>query len=72
MGPTSNAYVRQTSFPRPPWFVAAVLVRQDIALLWKDKGVQATYNERNRYWLLDAASYYFDNVARSEILYHII
>ncbi|CAN0483454.1 unnamed protein product, partial [Laminaria digitata] len=36
----------------------------DIILLWKDKVVQAAYNERHRYWLLDAASYYFENVAR--------
>eukprot|EP00904_Undaria_pinnatifida_P004883 jgi/Undpi1/1524/HiC_scaffold_11.g04914.m1 len=37
---------------------------QDIVLLWKNEVIQAAYNERHRYWLLDAASYYFENVTR--------
>ncbi|CAM9315474.1 unnamed protein product [Pylaiella littoralis] len=40
------------------------VVQQDITMLWRDDGVQAAYGERHRYWLLDAASYYFDNVER--------
>lgn len=39
-------------------------MEQDITMLWRDEGVQAAYGERHRYWLLDAASYYFDNVER--------
>lgn len=37
---------------------------QDVVLLWHDGGVRAAYGERHRYWLLDAAAYYFDNVER--------
>ncbi|CAM9369418.1 unnamed protein product [Hapterophycus canaliculatus] len=37
---------------------------QDVTLLWQDGGVQQAYGERHRYWLLDAAPYYFDNVER--------
>lgn len=42
----------------------ACMHTQDISLLWEDEGVQAAYGERHRYWLLDAAAYYFDNVER--------
>ncbi|CAB1118792.1 unnamed protein product [Ectocarpus sp. CCAP 1310/34] len=37
---------------------------QDVVLLWHNGGVRAAYGERHRYWLLDAAAYYFDNVER--------
>eukprot|EP00903_Cladosiphon_okamuranus_P006031 g5949.t1 len=39
-------------------------VVQDITLLWENEGIQAAYGERHRYWLLDAAAYYFNNVKR--------
>lgn len=37
---------------------------QDISLLWEDEGVQVAYGERHRYWLLNAAVFYFNNVQR--------
>lgn len=37
---------------------------QDIIFLWKHEAIQAAYAQRHKYWLLDAAAYYFDNVAR--------
>ncbi|CAM9978274.1 unnamed protein product, partial [Ectocarpus sp. 13 AM-2016] len=40
------------------------IVQQDVVLLWHNAGVRAAYGERHRYWLLDAAAYYFDNVER--------
>ncbi|CAM9700856.1 unnamed protein product, partial [Ectocarpus fasciculatus] len=40
------------------------IVQQDVVLLWHDGGVRAAYGQRHRYWLLDAAAYYFDNVER--------
>lgn len=39
-------------------------LEQDVVLLWHNGGVRAAYGERHRYWLLDAAAYYFDNVER--------
>ncbi|CAM9169366.1 unnamed protein product [Choristocarpus tenellus] len=35
-----------------------------IATLWADPGVREAYGKRNKFWLLDAASYYFDEVLR--------
>lgn len=37
---------------------------KDITLLWRDEAIKEAYNERHKYWLLDAAAYYFDNVGR--------
>jgi len=37
---------------------------QNIADLWADAGVQACYERRAEYWLLDAAPYYLDEVLR--------
>jgi len=37
---------------------------KNIASLWKDSGVQASYEKRHNYWLLDAAAYYFNEVLR--------
>lgn len=39
-------------------------VVKDITLLWRDEAIKEAYNERHKYWLLDAAAYYFDNVGR--------
>jgi GTPase SAR1 family protein len=37
---------------------------QDISLLWNDAGVKATYDQRDKFWLLDASQYYFEEVLR--------
>ena len=37
---------------------------QDIMYLWQHPAIRVAYAQRHRYWLLDAAAYYFDNVAR--------
>eukprot|EP00752_Nemacystus_decipiens_P001424 g1404.t1 len=39
-------------------------VADDISSLWADPGVKETYDRQHEYWLLDAASYYFDNALR--------
>ncbi|CAM9126625.1 unnamed protein product [Pylaiella littoralis] len=39
-------------------------VADDIASLWADPGVREAYDRQSEYWLLDAASYYFDNALR--------
>ncbi|CAN0024488.1 unnamed protein product [Discosporangium mesarthrocarpum] len=39
-------------------------IAKDIAGLWKDKGVQLAYGQRHRFWILDAAAYYFKHVER--------
>ncbi|CAN0273959.1 unnamed protein product, partial [Laminaria digitata] len=39
-------------------------VADDIASLWADSGVREAYDRQDQYWLLDAASYYFDNALR--------
>jgi hypothetical protein len=36
----------------------------DIALLWKNPVIQATYERRAEFWLLDSVKYYFDNLER--------
>eukprot|EP00455_Lapot_gusevi_P040653 TRINITY_DN4617_c0_g2_i4.p1 TRINITY_DN4617_c0_g2~~TRINITY_DN4617_c0_g2_i4.p1 ORF type:complete len:379 (-),score=89.30 TRINITY_DN4617_c0_g2_i4:342-1478(-) len=36
----------------------------DIEQLWKDEAIQRAYDQRNQFWLLDGAKYYFDNVQR--------
>jgi guanine nucleotide-binding protein G(i) subunit alpha len=35
-----------------------------ISALWKDEGVQATFDERANFQLMDTCSYYFDNIDR--------
>jgi GTPase SAR1 family protein len=35
-----------------------------VNLLWEDAGVQKCYAERSKYWLLDAAPYYFKHASR--------
>ncbi|CAM9354697.1 unnamed protein product [Ectocarpus sp. 12 AP-2014] len=39
-------------------------VADDIASLWADPGVREAYDRQSEYWLLDGASYYFDNALR--------
>ncbi|CAM9684978.1 unnamed protein product [Choristocarpus tenellus] len=39
-------------------------IAKDIAALWRDRGVQKAYSQRSRYWILDAAAYYFKHVER--------
>jgi GTPase SAR1 family protein len=37
-------------------------VAEHIKTLWKDKGIQTTYNNRNRYHLPDSSSYFFNKI----------
>eukprot|EP01098_Paradermamoeba_levis_P003533 TRINITY_DN1592_c0_g2_i3.p1 TRINITY_DN1592_c0_g2~~TRINITY_DN1592_c0_g2_i3.p1 ORF type:complete len:344 (-),score=117.73 TRINITY_DN1592_c0_g2_i3:674-1705(-) len=37
---------------------------KDIKVLWKDKGIQQTYEQRNKFQLNDSANYFFDNIER--------
>jgi GTPase SAR1 family protein len=40
------------------------LLADDISALWADAGVLKAYDQREKYWLLDGAAYYFDNCQR--------
>jgi GTPase SAR1 family protein len=37
-------------------------VGQHLKLLWRDKGIQATYEQRSKYQLTDGAGYFFDRL----------
>jgi len=41
-----------------------VKMGEAIAALWSDPGIQATFQEKHRYQLIDSAKYYFDNVKK--------
>jgi len=39
-------------------------VAEDIAYLWKLPIIQQVYEQRTKFWILENAKYYFDNIAR--------
>lgn len=44
-------------------------VGQHLAVLWADKGIQATYEQRSRYQLTDSAAYFFDKITEVRFIF---